>query len=81
MFIPYQTINQTRASAIESRPSAFNIKLLVVVDTIISAIPIPGNVQTEAVACLSLSNALDFSKNYCFNKTTALLSSGGSNCH
>jgi hypothetical protein len=46
--MPYQTINQTRACATESRPSAFNIKLLVVMDTIISAIPIPGNVQTES---------------------------------
>ncbi len=55
MLIPNQTINETRASAIESnksRPSAFNIKLPVVVGTIISAIPIPGNVQTESHAAL-----------------------------
>lgn len=55
-------MNDTNASAIESRPSANNVKLPVVVDTNTSAIPIPSSVQTEIQAArLPSSNDLGLS--------------------
>jgi hypothetical protein len=56
-------MNDTRASTIESRPSANNVKLPVAVDTTTSAIPIPNSVQIDSQAArLPSSKALVFSK-------------------
>jgi hypothetical protein len=43
-------MNETSASAIESKPSANRVRLPVVVDMKTSAIPMPNNVHTETHA-------------------------------
>jgi hypothetical protein len=43
-------MNETSASAIESKPSANKVRLPVVVDMTISATPIPSSVHTETHA-------------------------------
>jgi hypothetical protein len=53
-------MNETNASAIESKPSAKRVRLPVVVDIVTSAIPIANRVQTDIYAVLfPSSKALD----------------------
>ena len=48
--MPNQTINETNASAIESRPSAKSVRLPVEVEIVTSATPIARSVHTDTHA-------------------------------
>ena len=50
MVMPNHTMNETSASAIESKPSAERVKLPVKVDMTTSAIPIPRSVHMDTHA-------------------------------
>src|SRR5215203_5239172 len=60
--MPNHTMNETSASAIESRPSANRVRLPVVVEITTSAIPIPSSVHTDTHAArFPSSKAFDLS--------------------